>query len=833
MPEHSRPETPSFGISINPKIHDKPASWDPAFASGWQSRDASLEELADFVTRGTAFIPAAMSSDHRSSAAFLHADLAVVDIDQGLSTDDFQQHPLAQYASLLYTTASHRDEPGGHRFRVVFQLPERISDPGLYKAVVTHLIKVLGGDKSCTDPCRLFYGNSAGAIIWLHQSSTLPQELIEEARRNEKRERARFHSATDQYDELTIQQAIHVLESVLDPTADGERDHFIRVTAACASAGDVLYPYWSDWASRGHHGKGKNARQTSERFFQGFSGKSTLATLFFLANDQDPEWRKGLPEELRSTGGAPRTHKAIGYDHEDFLGIDPYDLDPFEAELQQLTDQQQGKRKTLSMFDANEEYWENLRQRQNQQQSVDDEPLPESEPPTGSEDFSEEPDFSEPPSGKRGKGRPKRVEGDELETIRLRVKALYPGLRFNTLNLTLEHGPRETPKIIEQPQYTYVYISRGTDKVFPKHTVQDTAYVVAWENRYNPVITYLESCAANCEPIDYFDSIASTLLGTEEDSTTNPILPSGQPYADVVMQRFLIGAVARALDPGCTHDWLPILIGSQNVGKSKFFDYLTPQPPSRLDVEGWRTSTPWTATLQQGIGQIKERPHLLHCGWIVVLDEIDRYFKRRYTEELKNLVSTSIDYSSRKYEHERGFPRSFVLAGATNYDDFMVDPTGNRRFMPVKVNGLIPAPGRSELKIVDLDRLKRDRDRIWSAAYKAYIAGAGHTFDSAELQYLADCSEGYTQDSPLTTSLPIVLERSPSFIHKGKPCYTLAHVFESLDLDLKSSTQMLIPVTDGLKRLGYVSCRERVNGKITRFWRKKEDQQGEVRKPWD
>ena len=50
---------------------------------------------------------------------------------------------------------------------------------------------------------------------------------------------------------------------------------------------------------------------------------------------------------------------------------------------------------------------------------------------------------------------------------------------------------------------------------------------------------------------------------------------------------------------------------------------------------------PWVSTLQQGIGYIKDRPHVLHGGWLMIMDECERYFNRKDTEVLKNLVSAS------------------------------------------------------------------------------------------------------------------------------------------------------------------------------------------------
>ena len=46
---------------------------------------------------------------------------------------------------------------------------------------------------------------------------------------------------------------------------------------------------------------------------------------------------------------------------------------------------------------------------------------------------------------------------------------------------------------------------------------------------------------------------------------------------------------------------------------------------------------------------------------------------------------------------------------ASNREDWAVDETGNRRYLPVKTQN------------IDVAGLKRDRDRIWAAAYSEYM----------------------------------------------------------------------------------------------------------------
>jgi hypothetical protein len=205
---------------------------------------------------------------------------------------------------------------------------------------------------------------------------------------------------------------------------------------------------------------------------------------------------------------------------------------------------------------------------------------------------------------------------------------------------------------------------------------------------------------------------------------------------------------------------------------------------------------------------------------MVVLDEVERYFQRRYTEELKNLVSVSVDRSARKYENERSFPRSFVLSGTANNGDFLVDPTGNRRFMPVVVRGKVPSPRNPDLLIIDLDRLKADRDSIWAAAYRRYLDNPVHLFSSDELAFMGPYLEGFIADSPADMRVARALETKTSGIYGGCNYVTLSDVFLWLDIPLANQGTMTIPISDALKRLGWKMVRRRIAGEIRRIWLK-------------
>lgn len=835
----------SIVVSVHPRIHNKPAIWYPDYAVDWQPLGlASLEDLRSCVGRGQAFIPVLMSSNRRTSDAFVQSDLAVVDIDHGLTVANFRQHPLASSAAWIYTTASH--SPAAERFRIVFRLPQRVDDLDLYKAIVTLLSRALGGDKSCTDPCRLFYGNDGADHPLWQPEAKLPGSILDDAAAEVRKGRLRYDQATANYDERTIQQAIFCLEQILAPTIDGQRDHFIKVTAAASSAGEAIYPAWCDWASRGHHGSGKNSRQASERFFRGFHGRSTLATIFYLADEESPGWRRLLPEELRSEGHWGTKISAAGYDHEDFLGLDDEENErPYTEDT-----------RTPSLFDEDRAWLalpqppvpspERLPQpgldlEEGLGPVVDQEPdsepdannhrdgLPANTTYVSDDDYDDDGDLLPPlddeelPMPEAPRERRQRQSPGEAELVKERLDQAYPDLRLNLLTQRYEYRDHEVIREIEDISTAYIRISRGLEKFPPKTAVTDMVRYLGRKRAYHPVRDYLDHCAATVEPCPFFSCLGSEILGMPEDELKNPILSTGERLGDVVLKRWLIAAVARAYEPGCPMQWMPILVGEQDVGKSRFLEFLTPPSPSGTGRH------PWTAFSQHPLKSLAERPHQLHCGWIVVLDETERHFKRDQVEIFKNMVSISVDRSARKYENELDFPRAFVLVGATNTDTFLKDPTGNRRFLPIYVSGKQISSG-SALPNVDLQRLCDNRDAIWAAAVHAYTEAKRQGkqpwhFHGHELAEIKEYMDGFYADNSFASKL---MQLTPGAVRNrlgqdlgqcdGMYYILMDQLYDYLDIPIDRHNSVTLHLSDALKRVGFTSRRIRLAGKRPRVW---------------
>jgi len=168
------------------------------------------------------------------------------------------------------------------------------------------------------------------------------------------------------------------------------------------------------------------------------------------------------------------------------------------------------------------------------------------------------------------------------------------------------------------------------------------------------------------------------------------------PYTEAIGRAWLISAVARALDPGCQVDHMLILEGAQGILKSSALRALAGDTHF-ADV-----------SLDPGD---KDSIQSIHGPWIVEWSELAGLSKRE-AEALKAFVSRRTDRFRPPYgRHMQDLPRRCVFAGSTNERTYLNDPTGGRRYWPVKTVHARP------------EAIARDRDQLWAEAVAYYRDG--------------------------------------------------------------------------------------------------------------
>lgn len=208
----------------------------------------------------------------------------------------------------------------------------------------------------------------------------------------------------------------------------------------------------------------------------------------------------------------------------------------------------------------------------------------------------------------------------------------------------------------------------------------------AKQNAYHPVRRYLDGLG-NIPPIS-IDDLSKKYFGTTD------------PFYDLLVKKWLIGAVARIFEPGCQFDNALILQGEQWAGKSQFFKVLG----GKWFDDSFGSNVEAAKSLMT-----------LHRCWIQEWAEFDKVTGKQDFNAIKDFLTRQSDNFVRQYGRESiEHPRMSVMAGSINPSAFLKDATGDRRFwvIPLAKGWIVPT-----------EQLRAERDQIWAAAMSAYRAG--------------------------------------------------------------------------------------------------------------
>lgn len=204
-------------------------------------------------------------------------------------------------------------------------------------------------------------------------------------------------------------------------------------------------------------------------------------------------------------------------------------------------------------------------------------------------------------------------------------------------------------------------------------------------------------------------------------------------YSRAVGRITLIAAVARAFEPGCKMDTVTILEGLQGWLKSWVWRILA--------SDEWFTDTlPDLHT--------KDAAQALRGKWFIEFAELD-HFKRAEIETIKRFISATQDHYRPAYGRRAiTYPRSTVFVGTTNKQTYLLDETGNRRYLPVRVTASC-----------DLEALRRDRDQLWAEAMHEYRHDAQWYIDDPDLLQQAEVEQAdRMEDDPWAEAIHTYLD---------------------------------------------------------------------------
>jgi predicted P-loop ATPase len=222
-----------------------------------------------------------------------------------------------------------------------------------------------------------------------------------------------------------------------------------------------------------------------------------------------------------------------------------------------------------------------------------------------------------------------------------------------------------------------------------KDALRDGLEEAARQDSFDPVVDYLERLTPARQldegGLDVFDRLVVEGLVVPE---------AARKYAADAIRNHFVAAVTRQFRPGAQYKIMVVLDGPQDAGKSTAIETMS-IPGTFVDVVGLNFES-------------KDFLSLLNSGVFVEISELAALNKSSL-EAVKAIISRHRDRYRRPYARiEEDVDRRSVMWGTTNDGKYLIDTTGNVRFLPIKVER------------ADLEWISGKRDEMWAAAMFCY-----------------------------------------------------------------------------------------------------------------
>lgn len=213
--------------------------------------------------------------------------------------------------------------------------------------------------------------------------------------------------------------------------------------------------------------------------------------------------------------------------------------------------------------------------------------------------------------------------------------------------------------------------------------------VHAKRRAFNPLQDELVRAAANWDRVPRVDTAMTRYWGATDCAATR-----------AVARVFLLSLAARGLRPGCKVDTCPVFIGPQGCFKSTSLEALAGGPDRFAD-------SPLPIGDKDALQNIRGK-------WLWELGELASLTTRDLNAVKAFLSQKNETYRKSYGTHSEDVARTCVFAATTNDHEVFRDPTGERRYLPVRVGK------------IDVPAIRLDREQLLGEAAFRVIHGEAH-----------------------------------------------------------------------------------------------------------
>jgi len=301
----------------------------------------------------------------------------------------------------------------------------------------------------------------------------------------------------------------------------------------------------------------------------------------------------------------------------------------------------------------------------------------------------------------------------------------------------------------------------------------DTVLDDAFTDKYHPVRDFLDGLEWDRKP--RLDTFLIDCAGAKDTE-----------YVRAVWRIFMVAAVRRVRQPGCKFDELVILEGEQGGNKSTALKRLA------VNAEWFSDNLPLSGDSKVAIEQTQGK-------WIIECAELKGKGRGDNSDKLKNFLSMDTDRARMAYgRHPEEVARQWVGIGTTNKGQYLHDPTGNRRFWPIKVDRF------------DLEKMPPEFIRqLWAEASYLEAQGEAIRLDPALYQAAAEEQKARVEDDPWWDSVASLVGDDSS------PCKVASEtVWKVVGLtEVKDRTQKHnVRLGALMRQLGFETARFKISG---------------------
>lgn len=317
---------------------------------------------------------------------------------------------------------------------------------------------------------------------------------------------------------------------------------------------------------------------------------------------------------------------------------------------------------------------------------------------------------------------------DTIDNLKSLLKFYSISSRYNVVKKAEEHNVPELVCSLDNRETSIFAEIISLCKTNHLSTENTKLYLskIANETQYSPVINWIRS--KKWDGQNRINDFLKTVKVADPQELKN-----GELFHEHLIKKWMIQAIAAAFCPKISAAGILVFQGKQGLGKTSWFKSLVPREFDNELIKSDSSLDP------------HDKDSVLSniSYWLVELGELNSTFSKADIAALKSFITRDFDEVRKPYAQTPSkFGRKTVFFASVNDTDFLVDPTGNRRYWTV--------PASYIQYVHDFDM-----QQVWAEFYELYKAGESFRLDQEASDLLNNINDHHMTANPVEDKMDV------------------------------------------------------------------------------